>query len=81
MSLCVRAPISKHPLLRPLLATFVLALVAGCGSGNLSGSDVNAAIVYIQCANPGGGLAAVDLSGQCRVAPQATMGALEAVGG
>jgi len=64
----------------------VFTLLAGCGSGGLSGGSLSGtsdSLVgpSIQCANPGPELAAVDLSGQCRIAPQATMGALEAVGG
>lgn len=78
----MRTLITKYSLLRPLLAAIMFALVAGCGSGSLSGSNslVGSSNTF-QCDNPGPGLAAVDLSGQCRVAPQATMGALEAVGG
>jgi len=87
--LSMHTSITKRPLLRSLLAAIVLALVAGCGSGggSLAGVSDSAGISdsltgpSIQCANPGPELAAVDLSGQCRVAPQATMGALEAVSG
>jgi len=79
--------ITKRPLLRSLFAAIVLALMAGCGSGGGSLAGASESLPEsltgpsIQCANPGPGLAAVDLSGQCRVAPQATMGALEAVSG
>jgi len=75
--------ITKRPLLRSLFAAIVLALMAGCGSGggSLAGASESLTGPSIQCANPGPELAAVDLSGQCRVAPQATMGALEAVSG
>jgi len=81
--LSMRTSITKYSLLRPLLAAVVFALLAGCGSGSLSaGSDsLVSPIITTQCANPEPGLAAEDLSGQCRMAPQATMGALEAVGG
>ena len=79
--LSMRTSITKHTLLRPLLAAIVFALVAGCGSGSLSSGTDAIFGTSIQCANPGAGLAAEDLSGQCRMAPQATMGALEAVGG
>jgi hypothetical protein len=73
-------------LLRPLLAACMLALVAGCGNGTLG----NNAAVSVDTVVGGGsssggpctgtGLAAVDLSGQCRVATT-TPGALEAVDG
>jgi hypothetical protein len=81
--LSMHTSITKRPLLRSLLAAIVFALVAGCGSGGGSLAGVSESLTgpSIQCANPGSGLAAVDLSGQCRVAPQATMGALEAVSG
>ena len=84
--LSMHTSITKHPLLRPLLAAIVFALVAGCGSGGLSGGSLSGtsdSLVgpSIQCANPGPGLAAEDLSGQCRSASQVTMGALEAVDG
>ena len=77
----MRTLITKYFLLRPLLAAIVFALVAGCGSGSLSGGSGSLAGSSIQCANPGPGLAAEDLSGQCRAAPQSTMGALEAPSG
>ena len=80
----MRTLITKHSLLRPLFAALVLVLAAGCGSGNFSGNSSSSFVgqeIPVQCANPGSGLAAVDLSGQCRAAPQATMGALEAVSG
>lgn len=77
----IRSSTSKHPLLRPLLAAIVFALLAGCGSGGLSSGTDSYFGTSIQCANPGAGLAAEDLSGQCRSASQVTMGALEAVDG
>lgn len=82
----IRTLITKYSLLRPLLAVIVFALVAGCGSGGLSGGSLSGtsdSLVgpSIQCANPGPGLAAEDLSGQCRNTTQPTMGALEAVSG
>jgi len=82
----IRTFITENSLLRPLLAVIMFALVAGCGSGglssgSLSGTSDSLVGPSIQCANPGPGLAAEDLSGQCRSASQVTMGALEAVDG
>jgi hypothetical protein len=81
--LSMRTSIIKYPLLRPLFAAIVFALVAGCGSGGGSLAGVSDSLTgpSIQCANPGPELAAVDLSGQCRNSTQPTMGALEAVNG
>lgn len=52
-------------------------LVASCG-----GETAPAAATIVEAPAPvacGGGLAAEDLSGQCRATPNATLGALEAV--
>ena len=57
----------------------VLIAAAGCGgpSSPLPAADPVPDPVPVPCDTSG--LAAVDLSGQCRAKPQATMGALEAV--
>lgn len=49
------------------------------GGGGTGGGDTGTGGTSVSCTSPG--LAAEDLSGQCRAAPQATMGALEAVSG
>lgn len=87
----MRAPILRLPVrrdragqcIRTLLATAVLVTfiqVLACSSDNGSAPQPCVA----DCAPPppacpGTGLAAVDLAGQCRATPQATMGALEAL--
>jgi hypothetical protein len=79
-----------------LVATCVSVLLAGCGSGYGGGSSTaggnlssgsggtlasgdGSTVIGVQCTESG--LASVDLAGQCRATPQATMGALEAVSG
>ena len=57
------------------LVTGALVLLAGCGSGGLSGSSFSFALGA--CGRDG--LAVQDITGQCRATPT-TMGALEADG-
>jgi len=59
----------------PLL---LVVLIAGCGSSSNT-PPVSAPETVPAQGSCGDGLAAEDLSGQCRAKPQATMGALEAV--
>jgi hypothetical protein len=87
----LQRPTTKRLSLLALLAVAISVPLAGCGSGAFgAGSGMRAAVApqsggpYTeghQCANPGPGLAATDLSGQCRGKSQATLGALEAAGG
>lgn len=75
--------------IRTLLATAVLLafiVALACSSGNSPpGTSPVPEPCVADCAPPpppacpSTGLAAVDLAGQCRAMPQATMGALEAV--
>ena len=51
--------------------------VGGAGTGSGTGTGGTS----VSCTGTSTGLAAEDLAGQCRAAPQATMGALEAVSG
>jgi hypothetical protein len=88
--------IARQTLPRLALAGIVSALLAGCGSGTMNSSNFTGTVgsgpivgvapgdgtsggTSAQCTSTG--LAAVDLSGQCRATPQATMGALEASSG
>jgi hypothetical protein len=70
----LRIPNNKRLLI--LIAAIVPMMLSGCG--DISGSSSGGRRAP-QCS--GTGLAGVDLSGNCRSAPHATMGALEAVGG
>jgi len=60
-----------------LLASYTVGTGTGTGTGTGAGSGSTS----VSCTGTSTGLAAEDLAGQCRAAPQATMGALEAVSG
>lgn len=95
MTLRKHTLITRLPLPRLMLAGFVSMLLAGCGSGSMNNTGFTGTIggqgSIIGTTGGDGttgsalctstGLAAADLSGQCRATPQPTMGALEAVGG
>lgn len=53
----------------------------GTGTGTDTGTGTGTGSTSVSCTGTSTGLAAEDLAGQCRAAPQATMGALEAVSG
>jgi len=53
----------------------------GTGTGTDTGTGTGTGSTSVSCTGTSTGLAAEDLTGQCRATPQATMGALEAVSG
>ena len=53
----------------------------GTGTDTGTGTGTGTGSTSVSCTGTSTGLAAEDLAGQCRAAPQATMGALEAVSG
>jgi len=81
--------ITRLPLPRLMFAGLVAAMLAGCGSGSMNNTGFTGTVGQGSIIGTTGGgsalcastsLAAADLSGQCRAAPQATPGALEASG-